>query len=83
LGFKVSKSTVLIWPRNFFFTKFEYGYQNKAEFYADFETVEKKYEKFANKKVIKKCEKLEFVLFYATNSMTLKKFLLLFLQYEY
>ncbi len=26
---------------NFFFTKFEYGYQNNSEFYADFETVEK------------------------------------------
>jgi hypothetical protein len=32
---------VLIRPKNFFFTKFENGYQNNAEFYADFETVEK------------------------------------------
>jgi hypothetical protein len=31
---------VLIRPKNFFFTKFEYGYQNNSEFYADFETVE-------------------------------------------
>ncbi len=32
---------MLIWPKNFFFTKFEYGYQKNPEFYADFETVEK------------------------------------------
>jgi hypothetical protein len=27
--------------KKLFFTKFEYEYQNNAEFYADFETVEK------------------------------------------
>ncbi len=33
---------MLIWPKNFFFTKFEYGYQkNNPEFYADFKNVEK------------------------------------------
>ncbi len=26
-------------PKNFFFTKFEYEYQNNTEFYADFEAV--------------------------------------------
>ncbi len=30
-----------ILPKNFFCTKFEYGHQNNAEFYADFETVKK------------------------------------------
>jgi hypothetical protein len=37
---------VPIGPKKFFFTKCEYGYQNNAEFYADFETDEK-CEKFA------------------------------------
>ncbi len=32
---------MLIWPKNFFFTKFEDGYQNNSEFYADLESVEK------------------------------------------
>jgi hypothetical protein len=39
--------------------KFEYGYENNAEFYADFETVEKNEKKINNKKVIdnKNCAK--------------------------
>ncbi len=44
-------SNVLIWPKNVFFTKFDDGYQNNSEFYADLETVEKNAKKFANKKV--------------------------------
>jgi hypothetical protein len=32
---------VLIRPTNFFFAKFDDGYQNNAEFYADFVTAEK------------------------------------------
>jgi hypothetical protein len=32
---------MLIGPKNFFFTKFEYGYQNNSELYADLESVEK------------------------------------------
>ncbi len=32
---------MIIWPKNFFFTKLEYGYPKNSEFYADFETVEK------------------------------------------
>jgi hypothetical protein len=35
---------------NIFFTKFEYGYQNNAKLYADFETVEKKAENSITKK---------------------------------
>ncbi len=42
---------MLIWPKNFFFTKFEYGYQNNAEFYADFETVEKNAKNLLTKKL--------------------------------
>jgi hypothetical protein len=53
---------VLIWHKNFFFAKFEYGYQNNAELYADFETFEKNV-----KKQPKKCEKSEVLLFYTTN----------------
>jgi hypothetical protein len=40
---------VLICPKNFFFTKFENGYQNKAEFYAYFETVEKNAKNYTSK----------------------------------
>jgi hypothetical protein len=61
---------VIIRPKNFFFAKFEYGYQNNSEFYAGFESVEKKCKKLANKKVTgrqKTCAKLEFVLFYNIN----------------
>ncbi len=32
---------MLIWPKKIFVTKFEDGYQNNSEFYADFESVEK------------------------------------------
>ena len=31
---------MLIWPKNFFFTKFEYGYQNNLAIYADLKSVE-------------------------------------------
>jgi hypothetical protein len=36
------------------FLQFEYGYQNNAEFYADFGTVEKNVKKLLTKKVIDK-----------------------------
>jgi hypothetical protein len=42
---------VLIGHKNFFFAKFEYGYQNNAEFYADFKTVEKKMKNLLTKKL--------------------------------
>jgi hypothetical protein len=42
---------LLICPKNYFLTKFEYGYQNNPELIADFETGEK-CGKFANKKVL-------------------------------
>ncbi len=58
---------MLIWPKNFFFTKFEYGYQKNSEFCADLESVEM--QKICQQKSYrqKKCAKLEFVLFYTTN----------------
>jgi len=34
-----------------FFEKFEYGYQNNEEFYADFETVEKNVKNLLTKKL--------------------------------
>ncbi len=59
---------MLIWNKNFFFEKFEYGYQNNAEFYADFETVEKNVKNVLTKGYSqKKCEKSEVLLFYTTN----------------
>ncbi len=42
---------MLIWPKNFFFARFEYGYENNAEFYADFETVEKNAKNSLTKKL--------------------------------
>jgi hypothetical protein len=42
---------VLIWHKNFFFSKFKCGYQNNAEFYADFETVEKNVKNLITKKL--------------------------------
>ncbi len=42
---------MLIWHKTFFFSKFEYGYQNNAEFYADFETVEKNVKNLITKKL--------------------------------
>jgi hypothetical protein len=45
---------VLIWHKNFFFAKFEYGYQNNAEFYADFETDEKNVKNLLTKKLLPK-----------------------------
>jgi hypothetical protein len=50
LGFKVPKK-VLIRPTNFFFTKFKFGYQNNADFYADFEPVEKNAKNLRTKKL--------------------------------
>jgi hypothetical protein len=59
---------MLISTKNFFFTKFEYGYQNNSEFYADLESVEKNATNAKQKSYRqKKCAKLEFVLFYTTN----------------
>ncbi len=59
---------MLIWHKNFFFAKFEYGYQNNAEFYADLETVEKNVKNLLTKKLQpEKCEKSEVLLFYTTN----------------
>jgi hypothetical protein len=64
---------VLIWHKNFFFAKFDNGYQNNAEFYADFEIVEKNVKNLLTKKLQpKKCEKSEILLFNTTN---LQKFL--------
>jgi hypothetical protein len=37
--------------KKLFFTKFEYGYQNNTEFYADFETVEKNAKNLLTKKL--------------------------------
>ena len=42
---------MLIRPKNFFFTKFEYGYPKNSEFYADFETVEKNAKNLLTKKL--------------------------------
>ncbi len=42
---------MLIWPKNFFFTKFEYGYQNNSEFYAGLESVEKNAKNLQTKKL--------------------------------
>jgi hypothetical protein len=42
---------VLIRPKNFFFPKFKYGYQNNSEFYADFGTVEKNAKNLLTKKL--------------------------------
>jgi hypothetical protein len=42
---------MLIWPKNFFFTKFEYGYQYNSEFYADLESVEKNAKELLTKKL--------------------------------
>jgi hypothetical protein len=42
---------MLIRPKNFFFTKFESGYQNNSEFYADLESVDKNAKKIAKKKI--------------------------------
>ncbi len=42
---------MLIWPKNFFFTKFEYGYQNNSVFYADLESVEKNAKNLLTKKL--------------------------------
>jgi hypothetical protein len=59
--------------KNFFFTKFEYGYQNNAEFYADFETVVKNAQNLLTKKLqAKKGAMLGIYLFFTTN---LQKFL--------
>jgi hypothetical protein len=41
----------VISSKNFFFTKFEYGYQNNSEFYADFETVDKNAKNLLTKKL--------------------------------
>jgi hypothetical protein len=42
---------MLIWPKNFFFTKFENGYQKTSEFYADLESVEKNAKNWLIKKL--------------------------------
>ncbi len=58
---------MLIWPKIFSFNKFECGYQNNAEFYADFETVQKNVKNLLTESYRqKKCAKLQFVLFYTT-----------------
>ncbi len=58
---------MLIWHKNFSFAKFEYGYQNNAEFYADFETVEKNVKNLLKKGIAnKRCEKSEFLLLLLT-----------------
>ncbi len=31
----LKKTLIPEWPKNYFFTKFEYGYQNNPEFYID------------------------------------------------
>jgi hypothetical protein len=41
----------MTYKKNFFFAKFEYGYQNKAEFYTDFETAEKIVKNLLTKKL--------------------------------
>ena len=46
-----SLKKVLIWPKNSIFRKFEFGYQNNAEFHADFETVEKNAKNSLRKKL--------------------------------
>jgi hypothetical protein len=46
---------------NISFVKFEYKYSKNAEFFDDFETVEKIAKKLLNKKLqAKKCQNLEF-----------------------
>ncbi len=42
---------MLIWHKKFFFAKFEYGYQNNAEFYADFENFETNVKNLLTKKL--------------------------------
>jgi len=42
---------LLIWPKNFSFTKFEDGYQNNSEFYAELKSVEKKAKNLLTKKL--------------------------------
>jgi hypothetical protein len=42
---------MLIRPKNFFLTKFEYGYQNNAKFYADSKPVEKNAKNWLTKKL--------------------------------
>ncbi len=42
---------MLILPKNVFFTKFENGYQNNSEFYADLESVEKNAKNLLAKKL--------------------------------
>ncbi len=61
-----SLKKVLIWPKNFLFTKFEYGYQKYAELYADFETVEKNAKNLLTKKLQAKkgCKFGDFPLLY-------------------
>ncbi len=54
-----------IWPKNFFFTKSETGYQNNSEFYSDFESVEKNAKNLLTKKL--QAKEVKFVLFYTTN----------------
>ncbi len=51
IGILKSFKKVLIWPKNFLFTKFKYGYHNNAEFCADFETVEKNAKTLLTKKL--------------------------------
>ncbi len=59
---------MLIWPKNFFFAKFEYGYRNNAEFLRWFRSCWEKFEKFANKNVIgKKVCKIWVCPFYTTD----------------
>jgi hypothetical protein len=55
--------------KNFFFTKFEYGYQNNSEFYADLESVEKNAKNLLTKKFQAKkvCKIGVYTLFYTTN----------------
>ena len=42
---------MLIWPKNFSFQKYKYGYQNNSEFYTDFETVEENAKNLLTKKL--------------------------------
>ncbi len=58
---------MLIWPKNSFFTKFEYVYQKNSEFYADFETVEKNARNLLTKELqAKEVCKIGVCLFYTT-----------------
>ncbi len=36
---------VLLWPKNFFLEKHQYGYKKNAEFYADFKFVDAGFQK--------------------------------------